>query len=118
MVRGTDDLRGVGRQHDVAAAVIPHDLRLDVLAGAVGRSVHMRAEANHRNPFAGIGRDRRVDIAVLVEFGVGKPDRLQLAREQAAQILLLVGGGAGRRGRVRLGVDRHVAQKALGHGMP
>ena len=77
----------------------------------------MRAEANHRNLLVGIGRDRRVDIAVLVEMGVGKPHRLQLGGEQAAQILLLFGGGAGRGGRVRLGVDHHIAQKALGHGM-
>ena len=42
---------------------------------------------------------------------------VKISDEQAAQILLLFGGGAGRRGRVRLGIDRHVAQKALGHGM-
>ena len=117
MLGGTDDLRGIARQHDVAAAIVLHDLRLDALAGAVGRGVHMRAEADHRNLLAGIRRDRRVDIAVPVEMGVGEPHRLQLGGEQAAEILLLLGGGAGRRGRVRLGVDHHIAQEALGHGV-
>ena len=31
-----DDLGGIGRQHDVAAAIIPDDLRLDVLARTSG----------------------------------------------------------------------------------
>ena len=70
MLGGADHLRGIGRQHDVAAAIVPHDLRLDVLAGAVGRGVHVRAEADHRHLLVGISRDRRVDIAVLVEMGV------------------------------------------------
>ena len=50
-------------------------------------------------------------------MGVGNTHRLQLAREQAAEVFLLFGGRAGGRGRVRLGVDDHVAQKALGYGM-
>ena len=33
---GADHLGGVSGQHDVAAAIVLHDLRLDVLAGAVG----------------------------------------------------------------------------------
>ena len=117
MFGGADHLRGIARQHDVAAAIIPHDLRLDVLAGAIGRGVHMRAEADHRDLLVGIGRDGRIDIAVFVEMGVGEPHRLQLGGEQAAQIFLLFGGRAGRRRRIRLGVDHDVAQKALGHGV-
>ena len=112
-----DDLRGIGRQHDVAAAIIPHDLRLDVLAGAIGRGVHVRAEADHRDLLAGIRRDRRVDIAVFVEMGIADAHRLQLRDEQAAEILLLRGGRAGRRVRIRLGVDHDIAQKALGDGV-
>ena len=114
MVGGADHLGGIGRQHDVAALVIPHDLRLDVGAGAIRRSVHVRAEADHRHLLVGIGRDRRIDIAVLVEMGVCEPDRLQLRSQQAAQILLLLGGRAGRRGRIGLGVDHDIAQEALG----
>ena len=114
---GADDLRGIGRQHDVAAAVVLHDLRLDVLAGAIRRGVHMRAEADHRHLLGGIGRDRRVDIAVLVEMGVGKTHRLEFGGEQAAQVLLLFGRRTGRRGRVGLGVDHDIAQKTLGHAV-
>ena len=77
----------------------------------------MRAEANDGDPLVAVGRDRRVDVAMLVKVGVSEPHRLQLVRQQAAQILLLFGGGAGRGGGVGLGVDHHIAQKALGHGM-
>src|SRR5580692_4855483 len=77
----------------------------------------MRAEANNRHLFVGIRRNGRVDIAEFIEMGVAKPHRLQFAREQGAQDFLLFGGGAGRRGGVRLGVDDHVAQKALGYGV-
>ncbi len=103
MVRDADDLRSVARQHDVAAAIIPDDLRLDVLAAAVGRGVHVRAEANDRDLSVRIRRDRRVDIAVFIEVGVADSHRLQLCGEQAAQVFLLFGGGAGRRSRVRTG---------------
>jgi hypothetical protein len=101
MIRGTDDLRGVGWKHDVAAAIIPDDLWLDVGAGTVGRSVHMRAETDDGHPLVGIRRDRRVDVAMVVEMGVADSHRLQLVREQAAQVLLFFGGWAGRRSRVR-----------------
>ena len=75
----------------------------------------MRAETDDRNVLVGIRGDGRVDIAVFVEMGVADSHRLQFSREQAAQVFLLFGGWAGRRGRVRLGVDDHIAQKALGH---
>ena len=65
----------------------------------------------------GIGRDRRVDIAVFVEMGIGKAHRLQFGGEHAAEVLLLFGGRAGRRVRVRLGVDHDIAQEALGDGV-
>ena len=114
---GADDLRGIGRQHDVAAAIILHDLRLDVLAGAIGRGVHMRAEADHRNLLRRVRGDRRIHVAVLVEMRVGKAHRLEFGGEQAAQILLLFGRRTGRRGRVGLGVDDDVAQETLGHAV-
>jgi len=117
MIRGTDDLGEITRQHDVAAAVVPDDLRLDVLAGAIRRRVHVRAEADHRNVPVGICGDGGVDVPVFVQMGVGDSHLPQFASEQAAQVFLLFGGRAGRRGRVRLGVDDHIAQKALGHGV-
>ena len=114
MVGGADHLGGIGRQHDVAALVIFHELRLDVGAGAIRRRVHVRAETDHRHLSVGIGRDRRIDIAVLVEVGVCEPHRQQLRGQQAAEILLLLGRRAGRRGRIGLGVDYDIAQEALG----
>ncbi len=117
IVRRPDHLGGIGRQHDVAAAIVFHELRLDVLARAVGRRVHMRAEADHRHLFRRGGRNGRIDIAVLVEMGISESHRFQLGGEQPAEILLLLRGGAGRRLRIGLGVDDDIAQEALGHLM-
>ena len=117
MLGGADHLGRVGRQRDIAAAIVLHDLRPDVLAGAVGRGVHVRAEADHRHLFVGGSRDGGVDIAVLIEMGVRDPHRLQFGHQQAAQILLLLGGRAGFRGRIGLGVDHDIAQEALGDGV-
>jgi hypothetical protein len=77
----------------------------------------MRAEADDGDLPVGIGRDGCIDIAVFVEMGVTDSHRLQLCGEQAAEVFLLFGGRAGGGGRVRLGVDHHIAQKALGHGV-
>ncbi len=65
-----DHLAGIARQRDVAAAIVLHHLRLDVLAGDVGRGVHVRAEADHRHLLGRVGRDRPIDVAVIVEMGV------------------------------------------------
>ncbi len=110
-----DDLGRVRRQHDVAALIVRHDLRLDVLAGAVGGRIHVRAEADHGDRLRRGRWDRAVDITVLVELGVVNAHVPELLGQQAAQVFLLVGGGAGRRVRVGLGVDGDVAQEALGH---
>ena len=95
MICGADDLGGVGRQHDVAAAIILDDLRLDVGAGAVGRGVHVRTEANDRDLLVRIGRDRCVNVTEFVEMGIANAHLLQLAREQGPQDFLLFGGRAG-----------------------
>ena len=84
VLRGANHLRGVGRQHDVAATIVPDDLRLDVLARTVGRGVHVRAEADHGHFLVVFAGMVRVDIAVFVEMGVGDADFLQLGREHAA----------------------------------
>ncbi len=118
MLGGADHLGGVARQHDVAAAIVFDDLRLDVVAGAIGRGIHVRAEADHRDVVLVRGRgDSGIDVAVRVEMRIGESDRLQFARQQAAEIFLLLGGRAGRRGRIGLGVDDDIAQQALGHRM-
>ena len=43
--------------------------------------------------FVGVRRDRRIDVAVLVEMRVGDAHRLQLLGQQAAEIFLLLGRG-------------------------
>ena len=55
--------------------------------------------------------DGRVDIAVLVEMRVRNSDRQQFLDQQAAEGLLLFGGGLACRFGVRLGVDHDIAQE-------
>lgn len=112
-----DHLAGVAGQGDVAAAIVLHHLRLDVLAGHVGRGVHMRAEADHRHLLVGVARDRGVDVAEFVEMGIGDAHGLEFGDEHAAEVFLLFGRRRGRRGRIGLGVDGDIAKEALGHGM-
>jgi hypothetical protein len=121
MVGDPDDLVGIARQPDVAAPVVPDDLRLHVGAGKVGCRIHVGAEADHRHVvLVRVRGNRRIDIAVLVEMRVGDSDLEQLLDQQAAEILLLFGrrlaGGLG----VGLGVDDDVTEEAVcnaeGHG--
>ncbi|MGY4453538.1 hypothetical protein ACVWZR_008198 [Bradyrhizobium sp. i1.3.1] len=117
MFSEADHLAGIARQGDIAAAIVLHQLRLDVLAGHVGRGVHVRAEADHRHLLVGVGRDRSVDVAEVVEMRVGDAHGLQLGGEHAAEIFLFLGRGRGRGFRIGLGVDGDVAQEAFGHGV-
>ena len=50
-------------------------------------------------------------------MGVGESQIAQLLREQAAEVLLLLGGRAGGRGCVGLGVDADVTQETVKNGM-
>ena len=97
---------------DHAAVVVAVHQRLDARAGRVGAGVDVRDQADHGRVGDG-RRQRRVDVAVLVELGVGEPDREQLVDQQPAQVELA--GGAGRAFAVdaRLGVDLDVALEAL-----
>ena len=117
MLADLDDPLRIARQHDVAAGIVAHDLRLDVGAGEVGRGVHVRAEADDRHRLVDIRRNGRVDIAVLVEMRVSEPHGQQFADQHAAEILLLVGRGLRLRLRVRLGVDDDIAKETIGHGV-
>jgi hypothetical protein len=64
-------------------------LGFDIGAGEIGRGVHVRAEADHRNVLVRVGGKRRVDIAVLVHMGVAQSKRQQFVNQHAAEILLL-----------------------------
>ena len=97
-------------QCDVAARVF-HDTRLDVLAGAVRRGVHMGNEADGgRTGRAGHGA---VDIAVRVDAGVRNTERAHLLHKRFAEQLLLCGRGAGLRALIRLCVEGNIVQKAF-----
>jgi hypothetical protein len=91
---------GVAGELDIAALVVPDDIGPDIGAGEIGRSVHVRAEADDRNVLVGVGRKRRVDIAVLVHVGVAQSERQQFVDENAAEILLLFRRGL--RARLRI----------------
>jgi hypothetical protein len=52
MLADLDDAAGVAGELDVAALVVPDDIGFDIGAGEIGRGVHVRAEADHRNVLA------------------------------------------------------------------
>ena len=112
-----DDPGLVSRQNDVAALIIAHDLRLHILAAAVGRGVHVRAEADHRHFLVGGRRHRAVDVAKVVEVSVLDSKIAELLGKHAAEVFLLFGRGRCFGGGVRLGVDAHVTQEAFENGM-
>jgi hypothetical protein len=115
MLGDADHLRGVAGKGDVAAAIVPDELRLDVPARAVGRRVHMGAETDHRHFLLRVCRNGRVDITVLVEMGIADSHRPQFGDQQATEIFLLLGRRISGRGRIGLGVDDYVTQEAFGH---
>ena len=109
-----DHLARIARQHDIAALIIVDDLRFHARAGAIRRSVHMGAEADHRHRLIGGGRQRGIDIAMAIELGVDDAELAQFTHQQSAEHGLFGRGRAALRGGVGLGVDRDVAQKTLG----
>ncbi len=116
VVAHADYLVRIALQPDIAALIVGGHLRLHALASEVGRGVHVRAKADHRHLLFAVGRNGRVDIAVLVHMRVTKPDRQQFVDKDAAEILLLVRGWLRSGFRVGLGVDGDVAQKAVDYG--
>src|SRR5690606_26002496 len=118
MFAGADHPAGIA-QGDIPALVVPVYLRLDFGSAEVRSRVHVGTETDDWNILVSVGGHRGVDIAVFVEVSVGQPDVLQLIHEEAAEVLLLLRGRLGRGVGVGLGVDHHVAEKAvksaLGH---
>ena len=110
----------IGRGEDVGvveadiAARILDDARPDILAGAVGRGVHVGDQADDGS--AGSARDGAVDIAVGVHIGVGNAHGFHFLHQRSAQELLLGGGGTAFAGLVRLGVERNIFEEAFGNG--
>jgi hypothetical protein len=100
ILRHPDHLLRIADQPDIAAVIVPDDLRLDIGAGEIRRGVDMRAEADDRYGFRRIGRNSRIDIAMLVEMRILDTDPEKFIDQQTAEILLLLGGGLCRRCRV------------------
>ena len=101
----------LGVEHNISAGVF-QDPGLHVLAGAVGRGVHVGNQTDDR-ALHGAG-DGAVDVAVLVHPGVGHADGLQILHNGRAQQLLLQRGGTGFAVLIGLGVEGDVVQKAFG----
>ena len=85
------------RQHQVLPLVVAVDDRPDAGAAHLGRGVDVGDEADDRHlPLRRGGGDRRHDVAVLVERGVGEAEGAQLVEKVPQQVELL--------GRARIGV--------------
>ena len=75
-------------QHDIAAVIALHDLRLNVLAGEVRSGVHMREEADCRHRFIRRCGERRHHIAILIPCDLGQSDFPQLGLQPARKLQL------------------------------
>ena len=94
-------------QHHVAAVIGLCDACADVLAGRVGRGVHVGDEAVDRNVLFAVCWDSAVDVAVLVNACVCNAHVLHLADKLLRKRKLLRGG------RARLG--RFVRGRGIGN---
>ena len=101
--------RGSSIRDAVVGAV--HD-RLDARTWRVRTRVDVRDQADRSRPVAG---QRRGDVAVVVQRGVGEPDRQQLLHQQPAELQLSRRTRALLAVALGLGVDADVAQEALQH---
>ena len=85
---GFEHQAGNALQRDVGTVVVLYDLRLDVLAGSVGRGVHVGDEADCGH-FGGAGREVARDaahhVAVFVEGGLDAKV-IQLLAEKLQQV--------------------------------
>ena len=119
VVGDADHPRGVGGEHDVAAAVIAVHDRLHGGAARLGGGVDVGHPGDRGGLRRRVGGHGGHDDAVRRELHVGEAEVAALALEQPAEVELL--GGARARGRplVGLGVDADVGEEAVeqrGHG--
>ena len=103
-----------GGQGDVAAVIVLVQDGLDVLAGGVGRGVHVGDQAQG-GPLlaAGGGGQRAVYIAVLVHHGVLHTQGVEFLHQHPGQVELALGGRMGPRRGVGGSVHFDVLQKAF-----
>ena len=101
-------------KHHVAAIVIRMNLRLHVLAGVIGRGVHVRDEAQRGQAFTALrGAQPAVDHAELVDMGVFKAQRGHLLHQHVRQVKLDRGGRRGGRGGIGGGVHLDVLEESF-----
>ena len=112
--RGHDACRLV--EHDVATIVVLDNTRFDILARAVGTGIHMGDEAHGGQRLVGVGRERGIDVCVLVNLHFRKPDTFQFLFQVACQDPLLLRARSGFGIFCRLGVETYVLQKSFYDG--
>ena len=100
-------------QHHIAAPVL-NDPGVDMAPGVGGGSVHVGDQPHAGKPLTAGGCGKSgVDIAILIHAGVPETQAVQLGGQEAAQLQLLGGGGAGLRALVGLGVKGDIFQKTI-----
>ena len=116
-----EELGEIGGTHDdrrggvlfvedyVLTPVILDDAGIDALAGACGRGVHVRDEAD--GGFC--SREFGIDIAVLSVINRLYAHLTELLIEEPRQVVLFGGGGLGGNFFGRLGVDLYIAEKPV-----
>ena len=101
-------------KHHVAAVVIRMNLRLHVLAGVIGRGVHVRDEAQRGQVFAALrGAQPAVDHAELVDMRVFNAQRGHLLHQHVRQVKLDRRGRRGGRGGIGGGVHPDVLEESF-----
>ena len=65
-------------EYNIAAVIIFNHLRLDIVAGHIGRSIHMRNKAEYRNVKIHIGWQRTSHIAKFIHLRVSNADAFEL----------------------------------------
>ena len=112
--RGHDACRLV--EHDVATIVVLDNTRFDILARAVGTGIHMGDEAHGGQRLVGVGRERGIDVCVLVNLHFRKPDTFQFLFQVTCQDPLFLRARSGFGIFCRLGVETYVLQKSFYDG--
>ena len=103
------------REHDLAAVVVPPDLRVDARRGRVRARVDVRDEADGRAVVAADRLERREDVAVLGQLDVGEPEPAELVGEEPREVELLGRARIGLRRAIGLRVDARVANEPVEH---
>ena len=99
-------------KRNVAPVIIPDDLRLDILAGSIGRRIHMGDKADGRHLAVQVGRDRGHHIAIFVQ-GRLHAEGLEFIPKHPKQVKFLGFRGLAFGFFVRLGIYCDIAQKAV-----